>query len=751
LPINTFPTLWKMDRVFRSPLAKSKKAPGSPWTDAKIKSLRKERSPLPGRSNTEGVLSPTIGENHVRSIRVPWHNPGPVVQGAPASARGSASTHTTSTSQVTPLSATRTVSWQESFHTRMSIAATRIEELSAALQANNRQEMVNSWCEKLKIDEQRQKLRDYAATPHGLTIFTVVAFSILLLLFVVPLLIHLVQGGNPGGTNAGSALSAGGLRRGPKLTGQAVNFWLMCRSFGHCGEADLQGWHTSPKFLAKHVAIDLASLPGLPQSAYGPVYAHWKQSPPQFRGAIVRLEDLAMFMSQLLASDPFGTGDMVPWIDFGGNGEGKVAVVTQRQLAFLVANVLMGNSISHEKGDGLSAALKRCSAKNPVPSSFVFSLLSFLAVLSQELTPHQQGASLVAATPKALDKTAWKSVWKNSSLPSLAAPTLCVDGFGAKHCGLADFMAGGTPFQAMTDIAGAFVGGGAELCQVANSQDESAVQFYSEALAFAFFVGGNSMLPVPWTLLGARRYLRDFGGESGVGPPFFASCGKIRGADWLNEDIHSFTVNATLYNRELTLHAGAFVAVASVCSGCVAGDTCSHKDLLNHNCNAQRQHLDEDVARWLQAYDPNMYNPVVEEAFRSTIRRIGTGPWGAGVWWGDSQLYFMTVWLATNLLSGGAAALDYYVYDHFCENPSNQCFVLGDRGCSECVAKGQPGAGVDASRCGHASLLDMVNRFAGKHPLALYEALLAVGAPPTQVFDLLLQETSGGDSMIVLK
>jgi len=638
----------------------------------------------------------------------------------------------------------------------MSEAANRIEVLSATIQRRNSKEIIEGWCERLRIDDCRQKLREYVATPHGMMVFTMAALSVLLLLCLLPLCVHLVQGGDSDTSvgamsNAGSVPNNGGLRRGPQLTGQASKFWLMCPSVAHCGERGLQHWQTSPQVLAKHVATDLASLPGLPETAYGPVYTHWKHSPPQFRGAIVHLSDIAVFMSQLLSSDPFGTGDMVPWMDFGGDGEGKVAVVTQRQLAFLVANILMGNSISTEKGDGLSAALRRCSAKTPAPSSFVFSLLSFLAVLSQELAPRQQGASLVAATPKALDKTAWKGVWKNNSLAKLVAPTLCVDGFGAQHCGLADFMSGGTPFQAMTDIAGAFVGGGAELCQVANSQDESAVQFYSEALAFAFFVGGSGMLPVPWTLLGARRYLRDFGGESSNGPPFFASCGKIRGTDWLNEDIHRFTVNATVYSRELTLHASAFVAVASACSGCIAGATCSHGDLLNHNCNAQRQHLDEDVARWLQAYDPSMYNPVVEAAFRQSIRRIGTGPWGAGVWWGDSQLYFLTVWLATSLLSGGPTTLDYYVYDHFCENPSNQCFVLGDRGCSECVAKGQLGIGVDASRCGRGSLLDMVNRFAGKSPRFLYESLAAIGAPPSQVFDLLLQEQNNGNSMIIMK
>ena len=110
----------------------------------------------------------------------------------------------------------------------------------------------------------------------------------------------------------------------------------------------------------------------------------------------------------------------------------------------------------------------------------------------------------------------------------------------------------------------------------------------------------------------------------------------------------------------------------------------------------------------------------------------GTGPWGAGAWLGDSQYYFLVVWLATALTGTG---LDYYHYSHFCENPGNQCFVLGGSQCAACIASGGMQATINPSRCGQKSLGDMVQAFAGKPPKALYDALKAVGKPPAQVFD----------------
>merc|ERR1712087_73083 len=105
--------------------------------------------------------------------------------------------------------------------------------------------------------------------------------------------------------------------------------------------------------------------------------------------------------------------------------------------------------------------------------------------------------------------------------------------------------------------------------------------------------------------------------------------------------------------------------------------------------------------------------------------------------YGDSQQYFLTVWLATSLLQNGETALDYYLYSRFCENPGNQCFVLGSQACSQCIANSKLGIHVQPGQCGAHSVDDMVERYAGQPAQTLYSALSNVGPPPAQVFDLL--------------
>jgi hypothetical protein len=289
----------------------------------------------------------------------------------------------------------------------------------------------------------------------------------------------------------------------------------------------------------------------------------------------------------------------------------------------------------------------------------------------------------------------------------------------------------GNPGQALTDIAGGVVGGGAQLCRHADSQDESLVQFYPEVLAFSFFVDPDAcadkmgMLPVPWTLLGARRYMGDITGQSMGG-----DCGRIRDKDWLNQDILVETVKVAVANKSVEVYRSAFVAVASICSSCRSD--CSLSDNKNNLCDGQRRHLDEDISNWYQAFEPSAYPEEVQRAFSKVVKRIGTGPWGAGVWWGDSQQYFLAVWLATSLLS--STTLEYFMYTHFCENPGNQCFVLGGDGCQQCVADSGV-QDVDAERCGSQSVYAIVDMFKDRPAQDLYDALLGVGGPPDQVFD----------------
>jgi hypothetical protein len=264
---------------------------------------------------------------------------------------------------------------------------------------------------------------------------------------------------------------------------------------------------------------------------------------------------------------------------------------------------------------------------------------------------------------------------------------------------------------------------------VANSQDESLVIFYSEVLAFSFFSSQDRMLKVPWTLLGARRYMGSITGESRRGEE---SCGFIKREDWLNNGILRQTVPVMISDRIEQIVPSAFVAVFSKSS--VQDDACRIEDAQNNLCDAQRRHLDIDISLWFQAFHKSMYIPEVQEVFGSVVLRVGTGPWGAGLWFGDSQQYFLAIWLASSLLEG--PGLEYYVYDHFCENPGNQCFLLGLDGCKECVKRGGTDVyGVSAANCGYASVHDVVARFRGRPAQELYSALNNVGPPPKQVFD----------------
>lgn len=499
--------------------------------------------------------------------------------------------------------------------------------------------------------------------------------------------------------------------------------FLLCDGMDSCGVQRLQPWRQSPASLASQVDPYLQGVPGIPPSVFAPVAQHWRSYPPSFQGAPVPLSSIASFVKQLLVSDPFGLGGQVPYVAFHDKGAGQVVAISQKQLAFIVANVIMGNNIA--VGNGLSAAIHRCSARGA--KAFVFSLLSLLAVLSQELASGAEGSTLVAAVPGPKSDS-----WKTRLESHMVVQTAIHKQLGAAAGG--DFMAGGVQGQAMTDIAGTVVGGGASLCDLANSQDESLVQFYSEVLAFAFFAPAGKMLPVPWVLLGARRYMGELTGESAANGPLENRCGHIAQSDWLNQQIPKAKTQVMLGDDPKAVASSAFVAVASVCSGS-AGGACPNAMAVNNDCDSQRRHAEMDVNHWYQAFEPTMYPQPIQQAITSVIRRVGTGPWGAGVWWGDSQQYFLTVLLGTSLLSH-RPPLDYYIYDHFCENPANQCFVLGSAGCQQCIMQSQA-KNVHWNRCGNAGIFDMLQRFAGKPAKHLYLALRNVGAPPAQVFDTL--------------
>jgi len=526
-----------------------------------------------------------------------------------------------------------------------------------------------------------------------------------------------------------------------------AKFWLMCPD-AECIWLGKQGsdfvykyYSRSPWDVSGSIDDTVSHLGAVPQGMWDKIRNKWMQSPPMFKGAPVTMQDLANFMRATLQRDPFSTGGQkVPWIDLREGGAGgpihsqrKAIIVNHRQLAFLIINSLIGNKLQGVE-TGLDAAIARCNDINDAPGAspdMLYSLVAYLAILSRELVGDQDGTFLVGTTPGPVNNQ-----WLQD-LPArtMKLPTLCNhERLGAGTCGLSDFMAAGVPFQALTDIAGQDVGGGAQLCHVANSQDESLVIFYPEVLAFSIFVGNNRMLPVPFSLLGARRYLNTIYGETGMGPPFQNLCGKVDDGSLLNENILMQDVKTKVSITPVVIKASSFVAVASYCSDCHRGE-CSEPDMFNNLCDSQRRHLDQDISLWLQAYNNANYHEAVSQTFAAVVKRIGTGPWGGGLWQGDCQQYFLAVWLATSMLP--AMELDYYIYDHFCENAGHQCFVLEKGLCEKCIQLSGMSAVIDASRCGDAGAAEMVQRMNGRQAQDIYYLLRDIGPPPTQVFELM--------------
>ncbi len=64
----------------------------------------------------------------------------------------------------------------------------------------------------------------------------------------------------------------------------------------------------------------------------------------------------------------------------------------------------------------------------------------------------------------------------------------------------------------------------------------------------------------------------------------------------------------------------------------------------------------------------------------------------------------MVVWAACSV---AGIPLDYYIYNHFCENPGNQCYVLGGDLCKQC---GPP----DTSTCGTKGVKDVIDKLKGQ-------------------------------------
>eukprot|EP00966_Prymnesium_polylepis_P152953 3533535-Prymnesium_polylepis.1 len=108
--------------------------------------------------------------------------------------------------------------------------------------------------------------------------------------------------------------------------------------------------------------------------------------------------------------------------------------------------------------------------------------------------------------------------------------------------------------------------------------------------------------------------------------------------------------------------------------------------------------FERQVQSWYTGASLTSYHPAVRRTLQQVVTSVGSGPWMAGLWFGDSQLGFLAAWIghalaqatwrdspaASGAASTDAAALplDYYLYSMFTVDPANQCFVLPEAECA---------------------------------------------------------------------
>lgn len=346
-------------------------------------------------------------------------------------------------------------------------------------------------------------------------------------------------------------------------------------------------------------------------------------------------------------------------------------------------------------------------------------------------------------------------------------------------------MTGGLMGQAAQDISAMFLGGYVygNVCDLGGGQDERMMVYFPEVSALTFFLSeagpdgtyGPPQLRQPAWILGARRLRVGLDGTAR-----FQSIFEVDQKVPLSSDL----VSVNLGRRSVSISGSTpFLAFMSENQGMLGWPESKAALMLARSNRATQQRetrpeskhsFDKQVRAWYRAVALSSYPPPVQTALRAIVTSIGTGPWGAGLWWGDSQVSLIASWVghaAAAASWGNALPMDYYLYSTFTENPGNQCLLHSSANCQACLARcaaaarepgGQtafwlPGAAFTlggappspcaaaptGEACGRVGLEELVAAYSSKSAGALWReveaAMSAAGGDTSHsVFDLML-------------
>lgn len=261
--------------------------------------------------------------------------------------------------------------------------------------------------------------------------------------------------------------------------------------------------------------------------------------------------------------------------------------------------------------------------------------------------------------------------------------------------------------QAIQDISAKFLGGYVfgNACGLGGGQDERLMTYFPEVFALAFFLSQDEERPQlrePSWILGARMLMVGLDGSAR-----YDRLLQLDGSVPLVSDLVDVPVGSKTYAISKSTPFLAFMSENQDFLGesLVWEEKRSFEDmqenmfLARQNRHPLQRAVDADtwfsfmyqVRAWYSAVALTSYSSAVQPALKATVKSLGTGPFLAGLWFGDSQLGFLTVWIAHAIAAKtwGERGLpvEYYIYSDFTENPGNQCFVHASNACKACLAE----------------------------------------------------------------
>lgn len=418
--------------------------------------------------------------------------------------------------------------------------------------------------------------------------------------------------------------------------------------------------------------------------------------------------------SLLRGHDPFeeyGGRVPLPWRSDGEDqlAPGHYVGYSRRQLCYLTAKSLLGaETLGYRNGLLRFMDVGRRPARQ---GDFGRSWWLYLASCAADpnLKDGAQGPLVLVA--KATDAPEVDSVKGASHVPlSQAALRVCQYGDGSAGgapAGLQavptegcsppspsgpgkDFMTGGLKGQATQDISASWLGGYVfgNADGLGGGQDERLMVYFPEVSILAFFLSQNPssspQLRQPAWILGAR-----FMGQGLDGTARFNRPVRPNVAVPMTSDLETVTIGSRSFSMS---NSRPFLAFMSENQDFLPARNGLHRARLNKEPLQRvvdgKFGFDKQVRAWYRSVALTSYAGEVQPILKSMVKSIGTGPWLAGLWFGDSHLGFLASWIgqaAAAATWGGSLALDYYIYSSFTENPGNQCFVHAGEKCQACL------------------------------------------------------------------